>query len=146
MFPAPTLWCRWGRRWVGGGPCPACGSGYGPGCPPAPARGVELGVAPSRWGAPRFGPPWGAGCRHLGWQVGGGRVGRCEGRRRRGSLGRLLPGWPPGPGWLPGCAGWCRRCGGAAPPGPRVSEVLPYLCGVVEGVWFGRCGGWWCGV
>ena len=25
-------------------------------------------------------------------------------------------------------------------------EVLPYCCGVVEGVGLGRCGGWWCGV
>ena len=25
-------------------------------------------------------------------------------------------------------------------------EVLPYRCGVVYGVGFGRCGRWWCGV
>ena len=25
-------------------------------------------------------------------------------------------------------------------------EVLPYRCGVLQGVGFGRCGGWWCGV
>ena len=25
-------------------------------------------------------------------------------------------------------------------------EVLPYRCGVVQGVGFGRCGGWWCGL
>ena len=25
-------------------------------------------------------------------------------------------------------------------------EVLPYRCGVVQGVGFGRCGGWWWGV
>ena len=99
MFPAPTLWCCRGWRWVGGGPCWASGSGCGPGCCPAPARGVRLGVAPSRWGAPRSGSPWGAGSRRLGWLVGGGRVGRRGGRRRRGSLGRLPPGWPPGPGW-----------------------------------------------
>ena len=23
--------------------------------------------------------------------------------------------------------------------------VLPYRCGVVQGVGFGECGGWWCG-
>ena len=23
-------------------------------------------------------------------------------------------------------------------------EVLPYCCGVVDGVGLGRCGGWWC--
>ena len=121
-FPAPTLWCRWGWRWVGGGPCQARGSGCGPGYPSAPARGVRLGVAPGRWVAPRFGPLWGAGSRRLGWREGGGPVGRCGGRHRSGSLGRLPPGSPPGPGWSLGCAGWCRRCGGAAPPGPGVPE------------------------
>ena len=119
-FPAPSLWCRWGWRWVGGGPCRARGSGCGPRCPSAPARGVRLGVAASRWGAPRFGLLWVVGSSCLGWRVGGGRVGRRGGRRRRGSLGHLPPGWPPGPGWSQGCAGLCRRCGGAAPPGPRV--------------------------
>ena len=29
---------------------------------------------------------------------------------------------------------------------PESPEVLPYRCGVVQGVGFGRCGGWWCGV
>ena len=29
---------------------------------------------------------------------------------------------------------------------PESSDVLPYRCGVVQGVGFGRCGGWWCGV
>ena len=120
MFPGPTLWWRWGWRWVRGGPCRACGSRCGPGCPPAPARGVRLRVAPSRRGAPRFGPTWGAGSGRLGWRVGGGRVGRRGRRRRRRGLGRLPPGWPPGPGWSPGCAGWCQRCGGVAPPGPLV--------------------------
>ena len=26
------------------------------------------------------------------------------------------------------------------------SEVLPYRCGVSQGVGFGQCSGWWCGV
>ena len=81
-----------GVGWVGDGPCWARGSGCGPWCPPAPARGVRLGVAPRRWGAPRFGPPRGAGSRCLGRRVGGGRVGQRGGRRRRGSLGRLPAG------------------------------------------------------
>ena len=29
---------------------------------------------------------------------------------------------------------------------PESPEVLPYRCGVVQGVGFGRCGGWCCGV
>ena len=29
---------------------------------------------------------------------------------------------------------------------PESPEVLPYRCGVVQGVGFGRCGDWWCGV
>ena len=29
---------------------------------------------------------------------------------------------------------------------PESPEVLPYRCGVVQGVGFGRCGCWWCGV
>ena len=29
---------------------------------------------------------------------------------------------------------------------PESPEVLPYRCGVVQGVGFGRCGGWWCGM
>ena len=29
---------------------------------------------------------------------------------------------------------------------PGSPEVLPYRSGVVQGVGFGRCGGWWCGV
>ena len=29
---------------------------------------------------------------------------------------------------------------------PESPEVLPYRCGVVQGVGFGRCGGWWSGV
>ena len=29
---------------------------------------------------------------------------------------------------------------------PESPEVLPYRCGVVQGVGFGRCGGWWCGL
>ena len=29
---------------------------------------------------------------------------------------------------------------------PDPPEVLPYRCGVVQGVGFGRCGDWWCGV
>ena len=29
---------------------------------------------------------------------------------------------------------------------PESSEVLPYRCGVVQGVGLGRCGGWWCGL
>ena len=29
---------------------------------------------------------------------------------------------------------------------PESPEVLPYRCGVVQGVGFGPCGGWWCGV
>ena len=29
---------------------------------------------------------------------------------------------------------------------PESPDVLPYRCGVVQGVGFGRCGGWWCGV
>ena len=29
---------------------------------------------------------------------------------------------------------------------PESSEVLPYRCGAVQGVGFGRCGGWWCSV
>ena len=105
---------------MGGGPCWARGSGCGPGCCPAAARGVRLGVAPSQWGAPRSGSLRGAGSRRLGWRVGGGRVGRRGGRRRRGSLGRLPPGWLPGPGWSPGCAKWCPRCGDTARPGPPV--------------------------
>ena len=28
---------------------------------------------------------------------------------------------------------------------PESLEVLPYRCGVVQGVGFGQCGGWWCG-
>ena len=31
-------------------------------------------------------------------------------------------------------------------PGPESLEVLPYRFGVVQGVGFGRCGGWWCRV
>ena len=29
---------------------------------------------------------------------------------------------------------------------PESPEVLRYRCGVVQGVGFGRCGGWLCGV
>ena len=29
---------------------------------------------------------------------------------------------------------------------PESPEVLPYRCGVVQGVGFGQCGGWQCGV
>ena len=29
---------------------------------------------------------------------------------------------------------------------PEPPEVLLYRCGVVQGVGFGRCGGWWCGL
>ena len=29
---------------------------------------------------------------------------------------------------------------------PESREVLPYRCGLVQGVGWGRCGGWWCGV
>ena len=29
---------------------------------------------------------------------------------------------------------------------PESPEVLPYRCGVVQGVGFGRCGSWWCRV
>ena len=29
---------------------------------------------------------------------------------------------------------------------PESPEVLPYRCGVVQGIGFGRCGGWWCGM
>ena len=29
---------------------------------------------------------------------------------------------------------------------PESPEVLPYHCGVVQGVGFDRWGGWWCGV
>ena len=29
---------------------------------------------------------------------------------------------------------------------PESPEVLPYRCGVVQGVGFGRCGDWWCGL
>ena len=29
---------------------------------------------------------------------------------------------------------------------PVSPEELPYRCGIVQGVGFGRCGGWWCGV
>ena len=137
MFPAPTLSCFRGWRWVGVGPCWARGSGCGLGCCPAPARGVRLGVVPSRWGAPRSGSPRGAGSPCLGWRAGGGRVGRRGGRRRRGSLGRLPPGWPPGPGWSPGCAGWCRRCGGTVRPGPRVlgGAAVPLRGCVGRRVW-----------
>ena len=31
-------------------------------------------------------------------------------------------------------------------PVPESPEVLLYRCGVVQGVGFGRCGGWWCGM
>ena len=59
----------------------------------------------------------------------------------------LSPWWPPGPGLSPGFADWWRRCGGAAPPGPRVPggaavplrgcagrRVRPLLRLVVRGV------------
>ena len=29
---------------------------------------------------------------------------------------------------------------------PESPEMLPHRCGVVEGVGFGQCGGWWCRV
>ena len=29
---------------------------------------------------------------------------------------------------------------------PEFPEVLSYRCGAVQGVGFGQCGGWWCGV
>ena len=36
--------------------------------------------------------------------------------------------------------------GGARGVVPESPEGLPYRCGVVQGVGFGRCGGWWCGM
>ena len=58
----------------------------------------------------------------------------------------------------PRVAAWTRvaaRMGDAGAGGAEVQhdvlfpdppEVLPYRCGVVQGVGFGRCGDWWCGV
>ena len=54
--------------------------------------------------------------------VSGGRSCRATWRKASKRKSRTLPpGWLPGPGWSPGCAGWCRRCGGTARPVPRVS-------------------------
>ena len=71
MFPFPTLWCRSGWRWMGGGPCCARGSRCGPWCPPA-RHGVSNWVSPpldgggqdsvARWGRALAvrGGEWGA--------------------------------------------------------------------------------------
>ena len=151
-FPFPLFDVAWGGDGLGGA-CQARGSGCGTWCPPTLAWGARLGVALSQWGAPRLRPPWGEGSRRQGWRVGGGRVGRREGRRRRRSLGRPPPGWLPGPGRSRGCAGWCQRWGGVAPPGLRVPggaavplrdcvgrRVRPVRRLVIRGVMGGWCG------
>ena len=131
MFPAPTLWCCWGWRRVGGGPCWARGSGCGPGCYTAPARGVRLGVAPVDGGhpdpAPRggralavWGGPWGA---------------VVSGDVEEGVKEEVSDAFPQG-----GCLDHGGRPDAGAGAGdaeaqrvlfPESPEVLPYRCGVV---------------
>ena len=140
MFPAPALWCCWGWRWVRGGPCWARGSGCGPGCFPALARGVRLGVAPGRWGASTSGGwcwlpcvvsmAWSRGAGG-GWWYGVGTVGGG------GSGGGCCAGW--------GSGHPCGLCGSCvcAPCGPCGSwPVVVPRCGWKAAAW---ASGWGCG-
>ena len=131
MFPFFTLWCRRGWRWVEGVPCLARGGRCGPWCASAPGRGVRLGVAASRWGAPRFGPPWGAAHAVLCGEWGAVVSGDVE----EGVEKEVLDAFPQG-----GCQEQGGRPDALAGVGgaeaqhllvPESPEVLPYRCGVV---------------
>ena len=147
MFPAPTLWCCRG------------GVGWGVGHVGLAVAGAALGAVPLRHGvSDQVSPPVDGGYpdpaprggRAL--AVWGGAWGALvSGDVEEGVEEEVSDAFPQGGRLDQGG----RPDGGAGAGGAEVQhdvlfpdppEGLPYRCGVLQGVGFGRCGDWWCGV
>ena len=141
-FPRHGVGCG-GARWqLGHVGLVVAGTALG--VQPAPVRGVRQGVAASPLGVPRLGS---RGERALAVR-GGERGAVVSGDVEEGVKEEVSDALPQG-GWLEQ-GGRVDALGGARgveeqhPLVSEAPEVLPYCCGVVEGVGLSRCGCWWC--